>query len=290
MKNAGLLLCVLLFASAVHLSAQVTVEVMTAQDQFLPGEAMPIAVRITNRSGQTLKFGEKEGWLKFAVEARDGYLAYKNGDAPVKGEFTLQSSERATVHVNIGPYFQLPKAGHYTVTATVSIPEWGQDISSAPKGFDVIKGAQLWSQSFGVPRAPGDTNAPEMRQYALQEANYLRNQLTLYAQVTDDSGRINKVIPIGPMISFGQPQPEVDKMSDLHVLYQNGPRSFKYTVIDPDGDVLVRQTYDYTTRPRLMADKDGILGVVGGTRRLSRDDIPPSTPSAGNDISSQANP
>lgn len=261
---------------------------MTAQDEYLSGEAMPIAVRITNRSGQTLKFGQSKGWLTFEVAARDGYLAYKNGDTPVKGEFTLQSSERATVHVNIAPYFQLPKAGHYTVTASVSIPEWGREFSSAPKGFDIIQGAQLWSQSFGVPRAPGDTNAPEMRRYALQEANYLRSKLTLYAQVIDDSGKINKVIPIGPMISFGQPQPEVDKMSDLHVLYQNGPRSFKYTVIDPDGDILVRQTYDFTTRPRLMVDKDGNLGVVGGARRLSQDDIPPSTP--GNDISSQANP
>lgn len=251
---------------------------------------MPVAVRITNRSGQTLAFGQKEGWLTFEVAAQDGYLAYKNGDAPVKGEFTLQSSERATVHVNLEPYFQLGKPGHYTVTATVSIPEWGRNISSTPKGFDIIQGAQLWSQSFGVPRAPGDTNPPEMRRYALQEANYLRGQITLYAQVMDDSGKITKVITIGPMISFGQPQPEVDKLSDLHVLYQNGPRSFLYTVIDPDGDILVRQTYEFTTRPRLMVDKDGNLGVVGGARRLSPNDIPPSTPSVGNDISSPTKP
>lgn len=267
-----------------------TVEVTTEQDEFLPGEAIPVVVRITNRSGETLKLGRGEGWLKFSIEARDGYVAFKNGDAPVAGEFTLQSSERATVRVNLAPYFQLPQAGRYTITATVTVPEWGRQISSAPKGFDVIQGARLWEQAFGMPRAPGDTNAaPEMRRYALQEANYLRSRLTLYVQVMDSSGKINKVLPIGPMLSFGQPDPEVDKMSNLHVLYQNGPRTFSYTVINPDGEIIVRQTYDYTTRPRLMADNNGNLTVVGGVRQITHDDIPSPKSSAGNDIPASTN-
>jgi hypothetical protein len=290
-KNACLFFCVLLLASIGRLSAQVTVEVLTDQDEFLPGEAIPIIARITNRSGQTLKLGRDEGWLKFSIEAHDGYVAYKNGDAPVAGEFTLQSSERATVRVNLAPYFQLPKPGHYTITATISIPEWKKDISSDPRGFDVIQGARLWQQDFGVPKVSGDTNAlPEMRHYALQEANYLRSRLTLYVQVTDDVGKINKVFAIGPMVSFGQPEPRVDKISNLHVLYQNGPRTFSYTVVNPNGEVVVRQTYEYTTRPRLIPDDNGNLIVVGGTRRITRDDIPSPKISAGNDISRSTNP
>jgi hypothetical protein len=289
-KNARLLFCALLFASITRLSAQVTVEVLTAQDEFLPGEAIPVIARITNRSGQTLKLGRDEGWLKFSIEARDGYVAYKNGDAPVAGEFTLESSERANVRVNLAPYFQLPKPGHYTITASVVIPEWNRDISSDPKGFDIIQGARLWEQDFGVPKLPGDTNpAPVMRHYALQEANYLRSHLTLYVQVNDDTGKLNKVLPIGPMVSFGQPDPRVDKLSNLHVLYQNGPRTFSYTVVNPDGDLILRQTYDYTTRPRLMPDADGNLMIVGGTRRISRDDIPSPKFSAGNDIPAPTN-
>jgi hypothetical protein len=290
-KNARLLFCVLLFASISRLSAQVKVEVLTEQDEFLPGEAIPVIARITNRSGQTLKLGGDEGWLKFSIETRDGYVAFKNGDAPVAGEFTLQSSERANVRVNLAPYFQLPKPGHYTITATVSVPEWKRAISSDPKGFDVIQGARVWEQEFGVPPSAGDTNAvPEMRRYALQEANYLRSHLTLYVQVTDQTGKINKVLPIGPMVSFGQPDPRVDKMSNLHVLYQNGPRTFSYTVINPDGELMVRQTYDYTTRPRLLPDDKGNLTVVGGSRRISRDDIPSPKFSAGNDIPGPTNP
>ena len=286
MKIGRILFCVLLLASLGRLSAQVTVEVTTTQDQFLPGEALPAVVRITNRSGQTLNFGKDPDWLKFSIEAGDGYLVMKNGDTPVTGEFSLESSEFASVRVNLAPYFQLSKPGHYTITAAVSIPQWKREVLSSPKGFDLIQGARLWEQAFGVPKKSSDTNAmPEMRRYALQEANYLRSRLMLYAQVIDNDGKVNRVLAIGPMISFGQPEPQVDKVSNLHVLYQNGPRSFSYVVVNPDGDLIKRETYEYTTRPRIMADADGNLTVVGGTRRITRDDIPPPNLSAGQNVS-----
>ena len=56
MKALGLWL-VLLAAALSPVSAQVTVELTQEQDQFLPAEAMPVAVRITNRSGQNLRLG-----------------------------------------------------------------------------------------------------------------------------------------------------------------------------------------------------------------------------------------
>ena len=289
MKNARILLCVLLFASLGRLSAQVTVELFTDQDEFLPGEAVPVIARITNRSGETLTFGRNKGWLKFAIAAHEGYVAMKQSDIPFDGEISLRSSERANVRVNLAPLFQLDKSGHYQITATVSIPEWKRQITSDPKGIDVIKGARVWQQEFGVPKAA--TNAPpELRIYALQEANYLRSRLMLYAQVTDSGGKFNRVTPIGPMISFGQPQAMVGKTSNLHVLYQNGPRSFLYTIITPECEIIVRQTYDYTTRPHMVADADGNITVDGGSRRITHDDLPPPKSPVLNDVPAPTTP
>ena len=275
MKKSGLFLLAWL-ALAVCASAQVTVEVTLDQDQFLPNEAIPATVRITNLSGQTLHLGADDHWLTFDVESKEGFIVLKNGEAPVAGEFTLESSKRAIKQVDLEPYFNLTKPGRYTIIATVRVKDWDRDISSSPKAFDVIKGAKLWEQQIGVPRTAGDSNAPpEVRTYALQEANYLRSQLMLYFQLADSSGKLNKVFPIGPMLSFGQPEAQVDRESNLHVLYQNGPRSFNYTVINPDGNVLIRQTYRITpNRPRLKPDENGNLVVMGGTRQLSAGDLP----------------
>ncbi|HZL42845.1 MAG TPA: hypothetical protein VFD66_06160 [Verrucomicrobiae bacterium] len=276
MKLPGLLL-ILFLAAASRLPAQVTVEVALDQDEFLPGEPLPASVRITNRSGQTLHLGKEDDWLALSVESKDGYVVLRNGDIPVVGEFTLDSSMRAIKRVDVAPHFNLIKPGRYSMQATVTIKEWDRQVTSKPKFFDIIQGATKWEQEIGVPRAAGASNSvPEIRKYTLQEANYLRHHLMLYFQLTDNSGKLNKVFPIGPMLSFGQPEPQVDKWSNLHVLYQNGPHSFNYTIIDPNGNVIGRQTYDFTTRPRLHPERDGSLTISGGHRRLTSDDLPPS--------------
>ena len=280
MKKFGLWLGMFL-ASMAHLLAQVTVEVTLDQEQFLPAERLPAIVRITNLSGQTLHLGGDRRWLVFSVESGDGSVVLKTGDPPVAGEFTLESSKRAITRVDLAPWFNLKRSGRYSIIATVTISEWGKQVTSAPKSFDIVHGAKLWQQRFGLPLAAGVTNQPpEVRTYTLQQANYLK-QLMLYFQLTDASGRINKVFPLGPMISFGQPEAQVDRSSNLHVLYQNGPRAFSYSIINPDGEVVARQTYEYTTRPRLRFDRDGNLSVTGGMRQPKSDDLPPPEAAGG---------
>ncbi|SRR6266446_490744 len=273
----------LLSASLSPLAAQVRVEVALDQDQFLPGEALPVAVRVTNRSGQTLRLGAEEDWLTFSVESRDGLVVAKTGDVPVTGEFVLDSSKVATKRVDLAPYFSLSEPGRYEIVATVRIKDWNHEVASPPKGFDIIQGARLWEQDFGLPKTSGASNAiPEVRKYILQRASYLKAQLRLYLRVTDAAGtRAFRVFPIGPMVSFSRPEPQVDRMSNLHVLYQDGPHSFSYAVFNPDGNLTTRQTYEYVnSRPRLAVDEDGKFYVLGGLRRPAANDMPPAAPAS----------
>ena len=190
----------------------------------------------------------------------------------------------ATKRVDLAPYFNLTKPGRYTVIATVTIKQWDKQYGSKPKSFDIINGAKLWEQEFGVPLAGSAGNRqPEVRKYILQQANYLK-QLRLYLRLTDASeGKVFKVFAIGPIVSFARPEPQMDKFSNLHVLYQTGAHVFSYTVINPAGEVIVRQTHDITnTRPRLQAGPNENFVVVGGMRRPAASDLPvpePSTPS-----------
>jgi hypothetical protein len=245
-------------------------------------------VRITNRSGQDLHLGKGDDWLTFSVESRDSQVVPKTGDVPVAGEFVLESSRTVTLRMDLAPYFLLNRPGRYSITATMQLKEWNQNIRSQPKSFDIIEGARLWEQEIGVPDSASGTNAtPEIRRFVLQQANYLRTQLRLYVRLTDASGaKTFRVFPIGPMVSFGRPEPQVDKFSNLHLLYQEGPRSYNYTVINPDGEMIARRTYDYSDkRPRLTPDAEGKVLVTGGVRRPTAKDIPPSkTENPGEDV------
>jgi hypothetical protein len=75
-------------------------------------------------------------------------------------------------------------------------------------------------------------------------------------------------VPIGQILSFSHPEPQIDKFSNLHLIYQSWAHVFSYSVFTPDGELLKRETYDYVdTRPRLQVDGDGFVGVIGGVKR-----------------------
>lgn len=257
----------------------VTVEVKLDQDQFLPGESLPVTVRVINNSGQTLHLGTDENWLKFDVQSVDNATpVQRSSNPPVVGESDLGSSEVATKRVDIAPYFSLKRTGRYRLTAIVHIKEWGTDVSSEAVEFDVIDGSEIWSRDFGLPLPAGVTNRPpEIRKYILEQANYLRQQLRMYVLVTDQSKlRIFKVMAIGPMVSFSQPEAQLDNQSNLHVLYQSGAQMFIYSVINPNGNITQQDIYDLLdTRPRLGLNGNGDIIVVGGVRRMKPGELPP---------------
>jgi len=278
-RLASLVLLASLTGSAL---AQIRVDLVLDQNQFLPGEAIPVAVRITNFSGLTLRLGHSSDWLRFTVETKDGYLVPHDGEVPVAGEFELENSTVATKRVDVAPTFALKKPGPYRISATIKPANWDKELVTPTRSFEIFAGTVLWEQAFGVPPPAGSANPPEVRRYLLQQAIHLK-ELKLYVRVTDQRGeKTFAAFPLGPMLSFSQPEKQIDKQSQLHVLYQVGARSFNYSVINPDGKLVARQTHEYTdTRPVLRADRAGEIGVSGGLRRLSRDDLPSPEPNPG---------
>lgn len=268
-----------------NLSAQVSVEVLMTQGQFIPNEAIPVKVRVTNHSGQTLLFGQ-EDWLSFSVEARDGLVVLKSGEPPQPHDFNIRSAEMATTpRTDLAPYFLIARPGRYSVTATIRVKDWDKALVSKPVFFDVVQGVRLWEQEFGVPQSPTNHNEPEVRKYILQQATMSRS-MKLYFRLTDAmETKTFKVTPVGPMISFSEPQTRIDQDSNLHLLYQDAARTYNYFVFNTDGDLSVRQTYIYTdSSPHLRMDNNGKVVILGGARYVTDTDIPTSRPSLTNVI------
>jgi hypothetical protein len=130
-----------------------------------------------------------------------------------------------------------------------------------------------------------------MRKYALSEATYL-TQFKLYVRVTDlPETHVFRVTPIAPMVSFSRPEAQVDRFSNLHVLHQTGAHVFSYCVVDPEGQIILRQMYDYTdTRPTLRVNPEGKIFVSGGARRVTRADIPPADRPAQSNVTAPIKP
>lgn len=270
----------LLLAGSLRLAAQVSVEISVSQEEYLLGEDLLATVRISNESGQTLVLGQDDEWLDFFIDAKDRTMVLRQGKVPVKGPFTIGSSQVAKKRVNLQPYFRLSNQGNYRVVATVKIPGWQARVMSQPATFSIVKGRTIWEEEFGVPLPPSVANRlPEVRKYALLQATYLKN-LRLYLRITDQSGNgLIKLLNLGPFMSFGDPEVQLDKFSNLHILHQVWARTFHYNVVNPDGQLIAHETHDMSqTRPRLLKTDKGHIVVVGGARKLSDDDVPPPMP------------
>src|SRR3954469_503183 len=261
-----LLFLSLLAALVSSARGQITVDLLMPQEQFLRDESLPVKLQISNRSGQKIVLGKDPEWVTFTVENLDGSIVTRLNDVTMQGELALDSAMVGARTIDLLPFFDVTKPGRYAVTATVRVKGWDKEFSSKRKTFDVARGSKIWEQEFGVP----GVGTPEVRRYALQQANYLK-RLMLYARITDDSeNRVFRVFPLGPLVSFSRPEAQIDKQSNLHVLFQSGARSFLYNVISPAGRVSERQTYEYTaSRPVLKGSNDGKIFVSGGARKES---------------------
>jgi hypothetical protein len=276
----GITVWIGLAATAVTAWAQVSAGLHLAQDQFLPGEAIPVSVRITNFSGQTLTLGRDNFWLQFLLEEKHGPSLNSISNVPVAGEFELDNAMIATKRVDLAPHYRALRPGRYVLSSVLRITDWASYIKLDPVEFDVFQGTVVWEQLFGVPNSSGTPGRPEFRRYALQQALHLK-QLKLYAAVTDPSGgRVHALFPLGPMLTFSKPEKQIDRESNLHVLWQFGARSFYYCVINPEGRLIARQTHDYSgpSRPVLGTADDGRILVRGGVRRRASNDLPEDQP------------
>jgi hypothetical protein len=254
-----------------------SVALVLDQDQYLAGESLVVKVRISNFAGQNVEFGRQENWLTFTLEDSHHLLVPRQDAIPVLGAFTLESSTVGTKKVDIAPHYDLTQPGRYYLKATVNMAQWGQSFETKAVPFDIIKGSSLWEQDFGVPGTVKSTDgSPEIRRYALIQTLHAKS-IQLYFRLSDTKGqRIFRAYPLGLMVSFSNPEPQLDRFSNLHILYQTTGRAFVHCLINPEGMLIARETYEFSdSRPMLRAEKDGRITVTGGTRRFAPGDLPP---------------
>jgi hypothetical protein len=276
MKKLVLVIAMLL--AAVAAQAQVRVEIKFDGEQFIANEPLMAHVRIMNDSGVTLRLGDDPEWIGFAIETMEGPYVRQLRLPNILGAFELESSHTATKHVDLAPCFNLVHAGKYKIVATVKVPAFKTSFASPSQVFYIVTGSRMWEKQFGVPPsvAPADANGlPELRKYMLIQA-LSGKETRFYVRVTDAQENNIRVIPIGTLISFSKPEPQIDKWSNLHVLYQIGARSFVYAVVNPNGLLIAREIHEITdTRPTMTETDEGRIMIKGGARRPSVDDIPP---------------
>jgi hypothetical protein len=260
--------------------AQISLELEWKERRYLPKEDFEVKVRLVNFSGQNLEIGNIHNWLKFEIETKDGHFIKPLKNLPTQGSsVVLSNSKEAMIPINLTEHFDIVRQGKYLIQAAASFTNQNLYAASKMKKFTIAAGVSLWSQVAGVPMGQG--LPPAMVKYDLITArDTARNNL--YIQISHvESKRILRAFPIHQIISFADPQAVVDQQGRLNVLCQVGAREFRYNQINLTGDIVKRQTHVFSdSRPRLRLSEKGEVVVLGGSRKLSPDDVPSSVKKA----------
>lgn len=268
---------------AVVNKATVELQITLVRALFLPGEPVEVEVALRNSSGRTLVFSPNDDWLDmdvYSITSRTGEGTKVAQFKPVlvDAAFKLESAKAVKTRVDISSAFDLMRPGRYKLTASAAYTGSTTRAIAEPVIFHVTLGAKLWEQEFGM-RAESDAQ-PETRKYLLQRLTSEKD-LRLYATVTDATeANIIRQVPLGRAAGNDSPQAKLDRLNYLHVLHHTAPRLFTHTVVNPQGELLRRETYESPggLRPGLKHDEDGRVVVTSAERVPRADDLPAFQP------------
>lgn len=263
----------------------VELQIKILQTLLLPGEPVEVEVALRNSSGRPLVFSPSEDWLDMDVFSitklgGDGALVEQYKPVLVNEAFILESARSARTKVDISKTFALLRPGRYKLTASAAYRGAAARATAEPVIFQITTGARLWEQEFGTRLAEGEAQ-PESRKYLLQRLTNLKD-MRLYATVTDASeGVIFRQVPLGRASANDNPQAKLDRLNYLHVLHQTDARLFTHTVVDAEGEILRRETFESLgPRPGLRLEEDGRITVFNGVRQPRPNDLPAVQPAS----------
>src|SRR5512132_1106449 len=255
--------CILVFA--VEANGQIQVDLKFKRLQYIAYEPVVATLSITNLAGRDIDLHNADGqsWLGFEITGNEGQpiapISAENAQAPLK----IEAGQRVAHQINLTPLYPVHDFGTYHVRTNVYFADLGKFFYSPTRVFEVTDARPIWQQTVGIPdgvAAPGN-----VRTYSLL-TNRFPDHTSLYVRVQDrDTGIVYATYPLGRTIAFEQPQAEIDRANQLHVLHCAAPRAWSYSRIGLNGQLLEHSSLmEAKTRPRLVHSANGEVAVRGG--------------------------
>jgi hypothetical protein len=255
--------CVLLVAAVAN--GQIQVDLKFKRLQYIAYEPVVATLAITNLAGRDIELHDADGqsWLGFEITGNEDQpiapLGGENAQPPLK----IEAGQRVTRQIDLAPLYPVHDFGAYHVRTHVYFADLAKYFYSGTRVFEVTDARPIWQQTVGVPTGVGASG--DVRTYSLL-TNRFPDHTSLYVRVQDkDSGIVYATYSLGRTIAFEQPQAEIDRANQLHVLHCAAPRAWSYSRIGLNGELLEHSSLMETkTRPRLVHSGNGEVAVRGG--------------------------
>jgi hypothetical protein len=258
------------FFLAVSARAQIQVDLKLPRLQYIAYEPVVAKLTITNLAGRSIDLRDSEGqtWFGFEITGSEGQSIAPVTLNKIEMPLNIPAGKTITQKINLTPLYAVHDFGAYRVRAHVYFADLSKFFYSQTKVFQVTDARPVWQKTVGIPE--GNGAAGNTRTYSLLSSRF-PDHTALYVRVEDKStGAVYATHSLGRIIGFEEPQAELDRANQLHILQRAAPRNWTYSRVGLNGELLAHSVFtESKTRPRLRHASDGAVIVFGGTIEAS---------------------
>lgn len=270
MRRYLLPLLAVLFGLLQPLHAQLQVGMEIKRHFLMLYEPIHITVTVKNMAGRdiTLADSPTQSWFGFQINRPDGEIVPPFDPNYRLSPLTIPAGQTVQRRIILNTLFPVNELGRYRIRATIYFAAMDKYFQSGAATVELSEGRTVWQATVGVP--DGHEGAGGTRRYSLlsfRQADYTY----LYVRVEDvDSGVIYATNPLGRVIAAIEPEAQTDQQNNLHVLQVSAAKTYLYSCISVNGQVLSNETFvSIKERPSLRAGPGGTVVVRGGQLQSS---------------------
>jgi len=245
-------------------SAQLQVDIKLKRTLYVSYEPILITVSMTNLSGNPLPLSDANDnhWFGFQIETLDGRPIAPRSVNYTNESLVLEAGQKLSRTVNLTPLFPIGEFGGYRIRAAIYAATLKRFFNSPALNIEITDGRPVFQKIVGVP--DGMPGAGETREITAM-THRLPNSTQLYLRIENKKGgTVFCTHRLGRLVSYGTPEIILDQKNQVHILQNAAPKSFLYSHIGLNGEVLQRKTYSQIVkRPILREGPDGKIQVIG---------------------------
>ncbi len=262
-----LLLFLTSFGSAAN--AQIKVGISMKRKLYVVYEPIIATITLTNLAGRDLVLRDSgvHHWFGFNIVTAQGRIV-----PPINPNYALPSLSIATGDtvrrtVNLTPLYGIRAPGLYRIKPLVYSEAFGRYFSAQAMNVQIVQGQLIWHQMIGVPS--GMNGAGELRMVKLLTLRGTKDKTLYFQMENSDEGVVYAMYRLGRLVQSQEPEVVIASDNSVHVLQLAAPRTYLYSVVRANGDLLGQKRYASSRRPpHLDRLADGSIGIVGGVEEV----------------------
>ena len=228
-------------------------------------EPIVATVTIKNFAGRdvTLADSPTQSWFGFQISRGEGQIVPPLDPNYQLSPLTIPVGQTVKRSVILNTLYPVRELGMYRIRATIYFAAMEKYFQSQAVNLELSEGKTVWQQIVGAPA--GANGAGGSRKFSL--LSFRQTDYTyLYLRVEDiDADMIYTTMPLGRIIAGVEPDAQIDLQNSIHVLQVIGPKTYLYSHVGLNGELLAQNNYYSTNvRPELHRDAAGNVTVIGG--------------------------